>query len=85
MHEEQPHTVGGNDGCCGVGTTTTEMAMNHSNTQPSHDYKLPIGVIGDNSAVDGVSVNVATGKNSIKKRKSNRTKRDIANGLGGVE
>ena len=62
MHEEQPHTVGGNDGCCGVGTTTTEMTMNHSNTQPSHDNKLPIGVIGDNSAVDGVSVNVATGK-----------------------
>ncbi len=34
---EQPPMVGGNDGCCGVGTTTMETAMNHSNSQPSHD------------------------------------------------
>ncbi len=59
--------------------------MNHSNSQPSHDNELSVGVIGDNPAVDGVSINVATGKNSIKKRKSSRTKRDIANRLGGIK
>ena len=59
----------------------------HSNEQPpsvggNDDNEFPIEVIGDNPAVDGVTINLATGKNSTKKRKSHRMKRDIANGVG---
>jgi hypothetical protein len=63
----------------------------HSNEHPppvggNDDNKLPVKVIRDNSAVDGVTINLATGrKNSTKKRKSHRTKRDIANGVGGID
>ena len=54
-------------------------------SQPSHDDEPPDGVVGDNAVGEGVGVNVATGNNSNKKRKSNRKKRDNAGGLGSNE
>jgi hypothetical protein len=62
----------------------------HSNEQPppiggNDDIELPVEVIGDNPAVDGVTINLATGKNSTKKTTSQRAKRDIASGVGGID
>jgi hypothetical protein len=50
--------------------------------QPSHDNEPPSdGVMGDKADAEGVSMNVATGKNSNKKRKSNRKKKEMPKGL----
>jgi hypothetical protein len=74
-----------NDGS-GVGGATMAAEINNNDLQPSHDNEPPSdGVMGDKADSEGVSMNVATGKNSNKKRRSNRKKKDNAKGLGGNE
>jgi hypothetical protein len=80
---EPNRTEMGNDDC-GVGAATMAAEINNSDFQPSHDNEPPPnGVMGDEADAEGVCMNVATGKNSNKKRRLNRKKKDDAKGLGG--
>ncbi len=63
------------------------MEINNNDLQPrSHDNEPPSdGIMGDKADAGCVSMNVATDENSNKKRRSNRKKKDNAEGLGGNE
>jgi hypothetical protein len=70
----------------GVGGATTAAEINNNDLQPSYDNEPPSdGVMGDKADAGCVSMNVATDENSNKKRRSNRKKKDNAEGLGGNE
>jgi hypothetical protein len=74
-----------NDGS-GVGGATMAAEINNNDLQPSHDNEPSSdGLKGDKADAKGVSLNVATDKNSNKKRRLNRKKKDNAEGLGGNE
>jgi hypothetical protein len=66
------------------GTTTAPVEINNNDLQQSHNNEPPSnGVMGDKADTGCVSMNVATAENSNKKRRSNRKKKDNAEGLGG--
>ena len=74
------------DGSGVDGAKTAAVEINNNDLQPSHDNEPPSdGVMGDKADDEGVSMNVVTGNNSNKKRRSNRKKKDNAEGLGGNE